>query len=66
MIKIKRIVLAMVFGVLIGGLGALLLAPQSGQETREVLRDKQGRFRARVQGDDEARGEESTRNSEET
>lgn len=63
--KIENIALGMAFGALIGGLGGLLLAPQTGRESREVLQDKIDRLKARVQRNDEVRNEEPTRSVEE-
>ena len=65
MMKIENIALGMAFGALIGGLGGLLLAPQTGRESREVLQDKIDRLKARVQRNDEVRNEEPTRSVEE-
>ena len=47
MIKVEK----MAFGMLVGAIGGLLLAP-SGKETREVLQDKIDRVKTGLEGTD--------------
>jgi gas vesicle protein len=58
MIKKEQIVAGLAFGTLIGGLSGLLLAPQTGGKSREVLRDKMNRIKARVRRKQSVRDEE--------
>jgi gas vesicle protein len=46
--KAKIFITSFTIGGLIGGLSGLLLAPKSGTETRELLRDKGMEFRDKV------------------
>jgi gas vesicle protein len=48
MIKKEQIVTGLALGTLIGGLSGLLLAPQTGRKSRQVLRDKMNRINIRV------------------
>ena len=58
MIKTEQIVAGMVLGSLVGGLGGLLLAPQRGRESREVLQDKLGQIKNRFRRNHTASGDE--------
>jgi gas vesicle protein len=58
MIKKEQIVAGLAFGTFIGGLSGLLLAPQTGRKSREVLRDKMNRIEARVRRKHSVRDEE--------
>jgi gas vesicle protein len=48
MIRKEQIIGGMVFGALVGGVSAILLAPRSGRENREALQDKMGGIKARM------------------
>lgn len=47
--KIPAFFVGFVFGALIGAAAALLLAPQSGEDTRTQLRDRGMEFRGKAQ-----------------
>jgi gas vesicle protein len=42
------IIMGLALGTLVGSIASLILAPQSGRESREVLRGQMERIRARV------------------
>ena len=63
--KVEKIALGMAFGTLVGAIGGLLLAPQSGKETREVLQDKIDRVKTGLEGTDESAREQPDRDANE-
>jgi gas vesicle protein len=58
MIKSEQMAFGMALGALIGGVGAVLAAPQNGRENREVLRGKIQRIKEKVQRNHQINDEE--------
>ncbi len=47
-----RIIVVLILGIGVGATVALLSAPQTGSESRQVLRDRYQAWRERANGDD--------------
>lgn len=48
--RIGGIVIGMLIGAVIGGIAALLFAPQTGNETRELIRNRYGQMKEVFRG----------------
>jgi gas vesicle protein len=47
----NEMIMGLALGVLVGGVASLILAPQSGRESREVLMEQIGRLKDRMKRD---------------